>query len=111
QLNVLVRIVRFQEQQLRDNQVRHLVLDRTDAENHPLLEQARIDVERALATGSLLDHHRHEAEVAFGYMFAIERHEACPYASCVSLFSNSSSVTSLSVTVACSSSASTTWSS
>jgi ferredoxin len=61
-VDVLVRILGLQEQQLRDDQVGHVVLDRTHEEDHPLLEQARVDVVGAFAAGSLLDHHRHEAE-------------------------------------------------
>src|SRR5690349_8148176 len=56
-MNVLVRVLGLEEQQLGHDQVGHVVLDRPDDEDHALLEQARVDVERALATRSLLDHH------------------------------------------------------
>ena len=41
-----------------DDQVRDLVVDRRAEEDDPLVEQARVDVERALAARGLLDHHR-----------------------------------------------------
>ena len=49
QADVLVRVLRLEEQQLRDDQVRHVVVDRPDEEDHALLQQARVDVVRALA--------------------------------------------------------------
>ena len=60
--DVLVRILAFQEQQLGHDEVGHLVVDRTDQEDHALFQQARVDVVGALAAAALLDHHRHEAE-------------------------------------------------
>ncbi len=62
--DVLFRILGFQEQQLRDDQVRHVVLDRADDEYQSLLEQPRIDVIRPLAASRLLDHHRNQIECA-----------------------------------------------
>jgi len=59
-MNVLVRILGFQEQQLRHRQIGHVILDLTDDEDHALLEQTRVDVEGALATRGLLHHHRHQ---------------------------------------------------
>jgi hypothetical protein len=44
-------------QQLRDDQVRHLVVDRAAEEDDPLVEQAGVDVELALASGGALDDH------------------------------------------------------
>src|SRR4051794_1190696 len=46
--------------QLRDDQVRDLVVDRGAEEDDPLIEQTRVDVERTLATRGLLDHHRNQ---------------------------------------------------
>jgi hypothetical protein len=60
--DVLVGILALQEQHLGDDQVGHLVVDRTDEENHALLEQARVNIVRALAAAALLNYHRHEAE-------------------------------------------------
>jgi hypothetical protein len=54
-MDVLVRILRLQEQQLGHDQVRHVVFHLTDQEDDALLEQARIDVVGALAAGGLLD--------------------------------------------------------
>jgi hypothetical protein len=42
-------------QKLGDDEVRHRVVDLAGEEDHPLLEQAGVEVERALATGALLD--------------------------------------------------------
>ena len=55
--DVLVRVLRLQEQDLRHHQVGHVVVDAAHDEDHPLLEQARIDVVRALAARALLHHH------------------------------------------------------
>jgi hypothetical protein len=46
--------------QLGDRQVRELVIDRAAEEDDPLIEQARVDVERTLAVRGLLDHHRNQ---------------------------------------------------
>ena len=55
--DVLVGILRFQVDQLGDDEVGDLVVDRRAEEDDALVEQARIDVERALAAGGLLDDH------------------------------------------------------
>src|SRR4051794_41214508 len=47
-------------QQLRHDQVRDLVVHRSAEEDDPLVEQARVDVEGALAPRALLDDHWHE---------------------------------------------------
>jgi hypothetical protein len=55
----------FQEQQLRGNQVGGLVMDRAAEENDPVLQQARVDVVRALAAAGLLARSdAHEVETA-----------------------------------------------
>ena len=59
-MNVLVRILRLQEQQLRNNQVGHMVFDRAHSKYHPLLKQPGINIKRALPTGGLLYHHGHQ---------------------------------------------------
>jgi hypothetical protein len=51
---------RVQEQQLRDDGVRHRVVDGLAEEDDPFPEQARVDVEGALAPRRLLDDGRHE---------------------------------------------------
>ncbi|MCY1453231.1 hypothetical protein D3C76_1418090 [compost metagenome] len=60
-MDILVRVLGLKEQQLGNHQVGHVVLDLADQENHPLFQQARIDIVGTLATGGLLDHHRHQA--------------------------------------------------
>src|SRR5471032_1604339 len=61
EMDVLVRVFRFKEQQLRTDQVGHVVLYRAHQKNHPLLEKARVDVIGAFATSGLLDNHRDQA--------------------------------------------------
>src|SRR5204863_5131359 len=61
---VLVGVLSLEEQHLRDDKVGQLVLDERRQEDDPLLEQAREDVEGALATRRLLDDHRHQGHTA-----------------------------------------------
>ena len=61
-MDVLVRILGLEEQHLRDDEVRRRFVDRTDQEHDALLQQARVDVVRALAASALLDHHRDQAQ-------------------------------------------------
>src|SRR3954451_18970261 len=56
--DVLVGILGLQVQELRDDQVGDLVVDGRAEKDDPLVEQAGVDVERALASRGLLDHHR-----------------------------------------------------
>jgi hypothetical protein len=58
QRDVLPRILRLQVQQLRHDQVRDLGVHQRPHEHDALAQQARVDVQGALAAGSLLDHHR-----------------------------------------------------
>ena len=51
--DVLVGVLALQEQQLRDDQVGGLVVDRADQEDHALAQQARVDVVGALAAARL----------------------------------------------------------
>src|SRR5437773_10769858 len=44
-------------EELGDDEVRDLVVDRGAQKDDPLVEQARVDVEGALAARGLLDHH------------------------------------------------------
>ncbi len=55
QVDVLVGILGLQVQELRHDEVADGVVDRRPEEHDPLLEQARVDVERALAAAGLLD--------------------------------------------------------
>src|SRR5215218_2889010 len=58
QLDVLVRVLGLQVQQLGHDQVGHGVVDRGAEEDDPLVEQARVDVEGPLAAIGLLDDDR-----------------------------------------------------
>src|SRR4029450_362414 len=58
--DVLVRVLRLQVEELRDDEIRDLIVDRRSEEDDALVEQARVDVERALAARGLLDHHRNQ---------------------------------------------------
>jgi hypothetical protein len=53
-------------EQLGDDEVGHGVVDRRSDEDDPLAQQAREDVERALAARALLDDHRNQRH---GYPF------------------------------------------
>src|SRR6058998_1429764 len=46
--------------QLSDDQIRNLVVDRRAEENDAFVEEARVDVERTLAARRLLDNHRNQ---------------------------------------------------
>src|SRR4051794_3124235 len=59
-LDVLVGVIGLQMQQLRDDEVGDRVVDRLADEDDPLAQQARIDVERALAARVLLNDHGYE---------------------------------------------------
>ena len=60
--DVLVGILRLEEQQLRHDQVGGDLGHRPDQEHHALLQQPRVDVVGALAAPRLLDHHRDQPE-------------------------------------------------
>jgi hypothetical protein len=49
--------------ELRHDEVRDLVVDRAADEDDPLVQQARVNVEGALAPRGLLDHHRDQRAV------------------------------------------------
>src|ERR1039457_1413033 len=55
QRHILIGVLRLQKQQLCYHDIGHVIIDRTDDEDDPLLEQPRINVIRALAPGGLLD--------------------------------------------------------
>jgi len=59
-IDVLLRILALEVEQLGGDQGRHMVLDPAGDEHDPLPEQPRIDVEAALAAVRLLDDDRHE---------------------------------------------------
>jgi hypothetical protein len=59
--NVLVGVLGFEEQQLRDDQVGDFVVDPSAEEDHAVLEKARVDVIRAFAATAFFDDHGNEA--------------------------------------------------
>ncbi len=59
-MNLFLGVFGLKKEKLGGDQAGAVILDRTGDEDHPLLEQARIDVVGALAAGGLLDHHRHQ---------------------------------------------------
>ena len=59
-MDVALGVLGLEEQQLRGDQVGHLVGDRRAEEDDAVLEQAREDVERALTTTRLLDDDRNQ---------------------------------------------------
>src|SRR5690554_408835 len=65
QVDIFVRVFGFQEQQLGNHKVRHVIFNRANQENHPLLEQTRINVEGTLSTCRLLNYHRHQAGAGY----------------------------------------------
>ena len=59
-MDVLVGVVGFQVDELGDDQVGRFLVDLSAEEHDAVVEQARVDVERALAARRLLDDHRNE---------------------------------------------------
>ena len=57
-IKVLLSVLHLQEEHLRDDQIRDVIVDRCADENNPVLEQPRIDIVGALSPAGLLDHHR-----------------------------------------------------
>src|SRR6266566_2668628 len=56
-LDVLLGVLGLEMDQLGDDEIRDLVVDRSAEKDDPLVEQTGVDVERTLATRGLLDHH------------------------------------------------------
>ena len=63
--DLLLRVLRLQEQQLRDDQVRGFVVHLAAEEDDAVLEKAGIDVIGAFAAGRLLHDHRDEVGLSF----------------------------------------------
>ena len=57
-MDVLVGVFRFKEQQLRHDQVGHVIFHLTHEEDDALFQQPRINVIGTFAPSRLLDHHR-----------------------------------------------------
>ena len=62
-MDVLIRILRFKKQQLRHNQVGHVIFDRADHKHHSLLQQTRVDVKGTLAPSCGLNDHGHQTKI------------------------------------------------
>ena len=60
-VDFLLGVFGLKKQQLGGDQAGAVILDRAGDENHPLLQEAGIDVKSALAPGGLFDHHRHQS--------------------------------------------------
>jgi hypothetical protein len=58
QRNVLLGVFRGEEQHLSDDQICHIVIDRSAEENNILFEQTRVNIECAFAARRLLHNHR-----------------------------------------------------
>ena len=56
--DVALRVVGLEQQELRDDQVRDLVVDLAAEEDDPVAQKPRVDVERALGAAVGLDHGR-----------------------------------------------------
>ena len=56
-MDVFVGILRFKEEELRDDDVRNVVVDRPADENDTVFQEARINIIRTLPTIRPLDHH------------------------------------------------------
>ena len=56
-MDVLVRVLVLEEQELGVHQVRNVVVDIGAEEDDPVFEQPGVDVVRALTSVGLLDHH------------------------------------------------------
>ena len=66
-VDIPIGVLPFEEEKLRDDEVREVVVDRAADEDDPLLEQARIDVEGPLASRALFDDHGNEVAHLFSY--------------------------------------------
>ena len=65
QIDILLRILRLEEEQLGNHQIGDLIVDRSAEKNDPVLEQPAVDVESAFPLAGLLNHHRNQKRVAF----------------------------------------------
>jgi hypothetical protein len=67
ELNVLVRILRLEEQHLGDREVRNPVVDRRPDEDDAVLQEPRENVVCAFTAVGLFDHHRHKLSVTHSW--------------------------------------------
>ena len=69
-IDVLLRVLHLQKEQLRDDQVGDVIVHRRPDENNAVLEQSRVNIVAALAPASLLHHHRDQhrlRQIFIGY--------------------------------------------
>ena len=55
-VDVLVRILGLEEQQLGNHQIGHVIFNLTGQEDHPLFQQTGVNIVGTLTLGSLFDH-------------------------------------------------------
>jgi hypothetical protein len=55
-------------EELGDSEVRDLIVNRRAEEDDPLVQQPRVDIERALAERRLFDHHRDQRARSFSFL-------------------------------------------
>ena len=60
EMDVLLGVLGLQEQELRDHEIRDVVVDGAAEEDDAVAQQPRVDVEGALAALALLDHVRNQ---------------------------------------------------
>ena len=70
-VDVLVGVLRLEEQELCHDQVGHVILDRTDDEYDPLLEQSRVDVIGPLASSRLFYDDRDEIQCGCAHVSSV----------------------------------------
>ena len=63
----------FKEEELRHDQVRHVVFDRADDEDEAVLQQPRVDVVCPLSPRRLLDDHRYEIQCLCAHVSSCQR--------------------------------------
>src|SRR5215469_7203269 len=61
ELNVLLRVLAREEEELRDDEVRDVVVDRCSKEDDVVAQQTAVDVVGAFAPARLLEHHRNKS--------------------------------------------------
>ena len=64
-----IRVLRFQEQQLGDDQVGHHIVHTRPQEDDAVLEEPGIDIVGPLAPVGLFDHHRYQCHGMIPFLF------------------------------------------
>ena len=73
QMNILVRIFRFQEQQLRDDNICHFIRNGARQKNDPVFQQAGINIIGAFAPVILLNHNRNIIHIVHSFQICFKR--------------------------------------